>query len=175
MSRLNMHLVGTAAPPLPAPTCTNTGAWRCWWQWGKHCRNTHSSPTNPTEPWLEAPATPKQEKQNDFLILIFQEPLFTGTGGCQALALHIREGLAWTSAIRTGKSAVGAPIPLMAPRTMWWSSKAWALHSEPLCQGCRDSLHQRHWKSSAKPWPQEILISRNKSLFYLKGWSFPMV
>lgn len=38
-----------------------------------------------------------------------------------------------------------------------------------------DSLHQRHCKSSAKPWPQEILISRNKSLFHLMGQSFPMV
>lgn len=38
-----------------------------------------------------------------------------------------------------------------------------------------DSSHQRHCKSSAKPWPQEILIARNKSLFHLMGQSFPMV
>lgn len=30
-------------------------------------------------------------------------------------------------------------------------------------------------EESAKPWPQEVLISRNKSLFHLKGRSFPMV
>lgn len=48
--------------------------------------------------------------------------------------------------------------------------------AQPCARGqAGDSLHQCHCKSSAKPWPQEILISRNKRLFHLMGQPFPMV
>lgn len=63
-----------------------------------------------------------------------------------------------------------------------WGKNSWMILMAVECPGgpaqpCARGAGwgQRHCKSSAEPRLQEILISRNKSLFHLMGQSFPVV
>lgn len=72
-----------------------------------------------------------------------------------------------------GPPAVGA---LVAPYMWWWPHRARVPHGESHAGVAGwEQLTPAPVEEAAKLWPQEILISRNESLFHLTGWSFPMV
>lgn len=83
----------------------------------------------------------------------------------QSLVLHTGEQLTLAPAVAGSREPQLRGVPVF-PCVRWQPGTA------PHTWG---SLPQHHWNRAAKPWPQEILISRNKCLFRLKGWAFPTV
>lgn len=175
VSRLSVSPVGRAAPPLMIPICTNTGAWRCWGQLGKHCRNAHSSATNPTALAGGPSNTRGRRSKMHCLALVFLQLYAPEQAGAKP----------WRCIL--GKDSCGHPLWLGMGSTSCgvplWPYAGGSGPAESACCTASPRTRDGGWgqltpallEESAKPWPEEILISRNKSLFHLIGWSFPMV
>lgn len=118
----------------------------------------------------------RQEKQNALPgPVLFLQPYSPEQAGAKPrrciLGKDLRGHPPW---LGMGSTTVGCSRGPTHVATAQQSLRAARRAPVPGVQG-GDSLHHCHWKSSAKPWPQEIPTSRNKSLFHLIGCSFPMV